>query len=123
MKQLLTIVFLGCLTLTSAQEQPKLVVGIVVDQMRYDYIYRFWNQFSDDGFKKLVNEGFSKKYSLQLCAYLHRGQGHASILLVRPHPYMELLVIIGTINRTEFRCIVLAMATLPQFVIAKTMWM
>ena len=38
-------------------EKPKLVVGIVVDQMRYDYIYRFWNDFGDDGFKKLINDG------------------------------------------------------------------
>ncbi len=37
---------------------PGLVVGIVVDQMRYDYLYRFWNKFSNDGFKRLVNEGF-----------------------------------------------------------------
>ena len=28
-----------------AQEKPQLVVGIVVDQMRYDYIYRFWDDF------------------------------------------------------------------------------
>ena len=38
-------------------EKPKLVIGIVVDQMRYDYIYRFWDNFGDDGFKKLINEG------------------------------------------------------------------
>jgi len=36
---------------------PNLVVGIVVDQMRYDYIDRFWNKFGNDGFKRLVNEG------------------------------------------------------------------
>ena len=36
-------------------EKPTLVVGIVVDQMRYDYIYRFWNDFGEDGFKRLVN--------------------------------------------------------------------
>ncbi len=37
---------------------PGLVVGIVVDQMRYDYLFRFWNKYSKDGFKRLVNEGF-----------------------------------------------------------------
>ena len=37
--------------ISQAQEKPKLVVGIVVDQMRYDYVYRFWNQFGDNGFK------------------------------------------------------------------------
>jgi len=38
--------------------KPKLVVGIVVDQMRYDFLYRFWNLYGDGGFKRLVNEGF-----------------------------------------------------------------
>ena len=42
-------------------QQPKLVVGIVVDQMRYDYLTRFWNDFGDGGFKRLINEGFLSK--------------------------------------------------------------
>jgi len=42
-------------------QQPKLVVGIVVDQMRYDYLTRFWNDFGDGGFKQLINEGFLSK--------------------------------------------------------------
>lgn len=33
-------------------EKPKLVVGIIVDQMRYDYLTRFWDKYGDDGFKK-----------------------------------------------------------------------
>ena len=37
---------------------PKLVVGIVVDQMRYDYLTRFWKHFGKDGFKRLVGQGF-----------------------------------------------------------------
>ena len=37
--------------ISQAQEKPKLVVGIVVDQMRYDYVYRFWNQFGNNGHK------------------------------------------------------------------------
>ena len=38
-------------------EKPKLIVGIVVDQMRYDYIYRYWDKFSEDGIRKLVMSG------------------------------------------------------------------
>ena len=38
-------------------EKPKLVIGIIVDQMRYDYIFRFWNKYENNGFKRLVNEG------------------------------------------------------------------
>ena len=39
------------------QAPPKLVVGIVVDQMRPDYIYRYWDNFGAGGFKRLVGEG------------------------------------------------------------------
>ena len=37
---------------TTQSNAPKLVVGIVVDQMRYDYITRFWDDYSKDGFKR-----------------------------------------------------------------------
>ncbi len=40
-------------------EKPKLVVGIVVDQMRWDYLDRYYNQFTNDGFRRLINEGYS----------------------------------------------------------------
>jgi predicted AlkP superfamily pyrophosphatase or phosphodiesterase len=40
-------------------DKPDLVVGIVVDKMRYDYITRMWDSFGDNGFKKLINEGTS----------------------------------------------------------------
>ena len=36
---------------------PKLVMGIVVENMRPDYIQRFWNKFQPNGFKKLYNNG------------------------------------------------------------------
>ena len=74
MKKALIITLLYCFVapLSFSQEKPKLVVGIVVDQMRYDYIYRFWDDFGKDGFKRLVNEGhffrntnFSERYYLQ----------------------------------------------------------
>ena len=60
-------------------DPPRLVVGIVVDQMRYDYLSRFWGKFADDGFRRLVGEGF-------LCRNHHfnytptsTGPGHASV--------------------------------------------
>ena len=40
-------------------ERPKLVVGIVVDQMRWDYLYRYYDKYETGGFKRLLNEGFS----------------------------------------------------------------
>ncbi len=42
-----------------ALPRPKLVVGIMVDQMRWDYLYRYYERYQPDGFKRLLNEGFS----------------------------------------------------------------
>lgn len=46
---------------TSSQSvpKPKLVVGIVIDQMRWDYLYRYQDRYTDGGFKRLLNEGFT----------------------------------------------------------------
>ncbi len=59
--------------------KPKLVVGIVIDQMRYDYIYRFWGKYGNDGFKKLVNEGFFCKNTNYNYVPTYTGPGHAAI--------------------------------------------
>lgn len=64
---------------TSIPSKPKLVVGIVVDQMRYDYIYRYWNKFGNDGFKRLVNEGFFCRNTNFNYVPTYTGPGHASI--------------------------------------------
>lgn len=60
-------------------ERPKLVVGIVVDQMRYDYISRFWNGYSEGGIKRLVKEGFNFKNNHYNYAPTSTGPGHASV--------------------------------------------
>jgi len=39
--------------------RPKLVVGIVIDQMRWDYLYRYQDRYTDGGFKRLLSEGFT----------------------------------------------------------------
>ena len=44
---------------TGFGERPKLVVGIVVDQMRWDYLSRYYDQFGEDGFKRLISKGYS----------------------------------------------------------------
>lgn len=44
---------------TGGVERPKLVVGIVIDQMRWDYLYRYQQRYTDGGFKRLLNEGYS----------------------------------------------------------------
>jgi predicted AlkP superfamily pyrophosphatase or phosphodiesterase len=60
-------------------KQPKLVVGIVVDQMRQDYIYRYWNKFGNGGFKKLINEGYFYRNAQYNYVPTFTGPGHASI--------------------------------------------
>lgn len=44
---------------SSELPRPKLVVGIMVDQMRWDYLYRFYERYGNGGFKRMLNEGFS----------------------------------------------------------------
>lgn len=57
---------------------PKLVVGVVVDQMRYDYLTRFWNRFGDEGFKRLVSEGYNLRNNHFNYIPTYTGPGHAS---------------------------------------------
>ena len=52
----LTSVILISTALVS-QSKPKLVVGITIDQMKQEYIYRFWDRFGEEGFKKIINNG------------------------------------------------------------------
>jgi predicted AlkP superfamily pyrophosphatase or phosphodiesterase len=59
--------------------KPKLVVGIVVDQMRYDYLTRFYDHFGKDGFKRLVEEGFNCKNNHFNYAPTSTGPGHTSV--------------------------------------------
>jgi len=59
--------------------KPKLVVGIVVDQMRSDYIYRYWDRYGNGGFKKLVNNGFYLRNAHYNYVPTVTGPGHASI--------------------------------------------
>ena len=61
----IALAFLGCGSAAAQQvnasnvQHPKLVVGIVVDQMRWDYLYRYQKRYGEGGFKRLLNEGFS----------------------------------------------------------------
>jgi predicted AlkP superfamily pyrophosphatase or phosphodiesterase len=59
--------------------QPKLVVGIVVDQMRYDFLYRYYDKYSTGGFKRLMNEGFNCRNHHYDYAPTVTAAGHAAI--------------------------------------------
>ena len=60
-------------------DKPKLVVGVVVDQMRYDYLTRFWSKYGNEGFKRLVNEGFNLKNNHFNYIPTYTAPGHASV--------------------------------------------
>ena len=85
MKKILTFLILILLfSQLSAQEittvdRPKLVVGIVVDQMRYDYLTRFYHRYSEDGFKRILREGFNFENAHYNYVPTITAVGHASI--------------------------------------------
>ncbi|MGF7231286.1 alkaline phosphatase PafA [Arachidicoccus sp.] len=60
-------------------QRPKLVIGIVVDQMRWDYLYRYYNKYSDDGFKRLLNDGYNCANTLINYLPAYTAVGHTTI--------------------------------------------
>ncbi|GAB3167785.1 alkaline phosphatase PafA [Telluribacter humicola] len=66
-------------TTSSLLARPKLVVGIVVDQMRYDYLYRFYDKYGEGGFKRLMNEGFNSRNHHYHYALTVTAAGHAAV--------------------------------------------
>ena len=60
-------------------QSPKLVVGVVVDQMCYDYLYRFQHHFSTDGFNRFLNRGVNCRNTNYNYVPTYTGPGHASI--------------------------------------------
>lgn len=64
---------------STKSSKPKLIVGIVVDQMRQDYIYRYWDKYGNGGFKKIIQEGYFYKNAHFNYVPTYTGPGHASI--------------------------------------------
>lgn len=64
---------------TVLPKAPKLVVGIVVDQMRYDYLYRFYDKYGQGGFKRLMGQGFNCRNHHYDYSPTVTAAGHAAI--------------------------------------------
>jgi len=87
MRLFILTLLLGVVLLTTAQPakqnpavpRPKLVVGIVVDQMRWDYLYRYYSRYTTNGFKKFLNEGFTCENALIPYAPTVTAIGHSCI--------------------------------------------
>ncbi len=58
---------------------PKIIIGIVVDQMRYDYLYRFLSKYGQGGFRRLMQQGYNEKNTLYPYIPTATGPGHSSI--------------------------------------------
>lgn len=69
----------GCNNKPIKQEKTKLVVGIVIDQMRYDYLTRFADRYSENGFKRILNNGFSLENAHYNYIPTYTAVGHTSI--------------------------------------------
>jgi predicted AlkP superfamily pyrophosphatase or phosphodiesterase len=66
-------------TINTFAQKPKLIVGIVVDQMRVDYLTRYESKFGEGGFKKLIKGGYFNKNANFNFVPTYTGPGHASI--------------------------------------------
>lgn len=74
-----TFVFLSCNQEPKKTAKTKLVVGIVVDQMRYDYLTRFQNKYGENGFKRLLKNGFSLENAHYNYIPTYTAVGHSAI--------------------------------------------
>lgn len=61
-------------------EKPKLIVGIIIEQMRHDYINKYWDKFGEGGFKRLLNEGTYCKNANYDYLFTQTSPGHATIV-------------------------------------------
>ncbi len=59
--------------------RPKLVVGLVVDQMRWDFLYRYQERYGENGFKRILREGFACENTQIPYAQTVTAPGHASV--------------------------------------------
>lgn len=80
-KLVLSVLFLVAAALGAQAkiDRPKVVVGLVVDQMRWDYLYYYYDKFGEGGLKRLVDEGFSCENTMIPYLPTVTAIGHTSI--------------------------------------------
>lgn len=79
MKKFIGLLSIGIAMQLTAQNRPKLVVGVVIDQMKPEYLTRFSNDFSEEGFKRLQREGYQFQNVHYNYMPTYTAPGHASI--------------------------------------------
>ena len=77
---LIIAIFLSVNLQAQTLPRPKLVVGIMVDQMRWDYLYRFYDRYlPTGGFKRMLNQGFTCENTLIPYSPTVTACGHATV--------------------------------------------
>ena len=71
--------FSNCTEKKIQDKKPKLVVGIVIDQMRYDYLTRYAERYGKGGFNRILKNGFSLENAHYNYIPTYTAVGHASI--------------------------------------------
>ncbi len=72
------------LPMAEAADPPKLVIAILVDQLRYDYLERFHDQFPEGGFRLLTDQGAFMTFARYNYAPTITAPGHASVFSGAP---------------------------------------
>ena len=73
------LMLIASLTASAQLERPRLVVGLVVDQMRWDYLYYYYNDYGNGGIRRLLKDGFSCENTKIPYVPTVTAIGHASI--------------------------------------------
>jgi len=63
----------------STPQKPKLIVGLVVDQMRWDFLYRYSSVYGKTGFNRLTKEGFRCENTLIDHMPTYTAVGHTGV--------------------------------------------
>ena len=81
MKRLLLVLAVCCTAIaaTAQVDRPKLVVGIVVDQMRWDYLYYYYEDYGKEGLRRLLDEGYTCKNTIINYVPTVTAIGHSSL--------------------------------------------
>jgi predicted AlkP superfamily pyrophosphatase or phosphodiesterase len=79
-KLVFSIAFLFAALFSFSQtKKPKLIVGLVIDQMRWDYLYRYNDLYGAGGFKRLLKDGFTAENTFIPYMPTYTAPGHSSI--------------------------------------------
>ncbi len=75
----LTALLAACKMGNEPVSRPKMVVGIVIDQMRWDYLYRYYERYGHSGFRRLLHDGYSCNNTTINYLPTYTAPGHACI--------------------------------------------